>query len=153
MGKGPAVIRLIECWKRRQKKWLEIILVLKADTDSSFGLNHYSLHFWELLSSSPGAHRPWVLLEPGNCLLRYLPKLCCPPQPSGTNQLLLLPCCAYGTREERPLARQPPTNCQVSLTGTEEETFPKVSIVIHKTLNTSKSGSDSLAWCPGSCLT
>lgn len=107
MGKGPAVIRLIECWKPRQEKWLEIISVLKADTDSSFSL---SPHFWELLSSSPGAHRSWVLLEPGGCLLRYLPKLCCLSQPFGTNQLLLLPRCAYGMRQER-------RGAQVSMTA------------------------------------
>lgn len=103
MGKGPAVIILIERWKCRQKKWLEIIAVLKADTAGSIGLNHYSPHFWEALPSSPGAYRPWIPLELGDCLLRYLRKLSSLPQPPGQirSSLLLLQGCAYRSREGR----------------------------------------------------
>lgn len=47
MGKGPAVIRLIEHWERRQKKRSGIVAVPAADAARSLSLHHCSSRFRE----------------------------------------------------------------------------------------------------------
>lgn len=159
MGKGPAVIRPIEHWKCRQKKWLEVIAVLKADTAGSLGLNHYS-HFLRGPVQQSWCTQTLGPAGAGYCSLRYSHKLCHLPQAPQDKSAPLYCCSSVAPTEvgregeEHRLARRQCTNCQVSLTCTEEDVyFTKASIMIYKTLNTFKSGCDSLAWCPGSCRT
>lgn len=155
MEKGPAVIRLTEHWKCRQNKRLEITDVLQAGTARSCGLSHDSPRFWEYLYT--GVCRPWVLLQLGAAGSGIHTELLYPL--GQTHLSLLLPCCAHGAGREgdaHRLTQWQCTSCQVSLIWPalkRKSYFSKLSIMPHKTLNPSKSGRDSLAWCPRSCLT
>ena len=127
MGKGPAVIRLIERWKCRQKKWLEIIAVLKTDTCQVLRSQSLQPAFlrgpvqqsWCIQTLGPaGAWRLLAEISPQAVLPATTPwDKSAPPYRCSS----VVPTEVGREGGEYRLARWQCTNCQVSLMCTEEE--------------------------------